>query len=282
MPERLNGRDWNSRNGGQPRSRVRIPPSPLFDDVAERLAAAGFIAAEEEARELADAAGGDPRALEALVERRLTGEPLAWITGTAPFCGRFVVVHEGVYVPRWQTEPLARRAAARLPETGTAVDLCTGSGAVARTLMDERPAARVVATDVDPRAVACARANGVEAHEGDLFAPLAPELRGRVDVVVGVVPYVPAGELGLLQRDTFAFESPLAYDGGADGLDLLRRAARGARDFLRPGGALLLELGGDQATAREPDLAALGCTFAATRRDADGDPRGGAATLARR
>jgi release factor glutamine methyltransferase len=252
------------------------------EELTAVLARAGFVAAAEEADELLARAGGDAALLDAMTRRRLTGEPLAWITGTAPFCGRFVRVGEGVYVPRWQTEQLARRAVARLPETGTAIDVCTGSGALARTLMDERPHARVVATDLDPRAVACARANGVEAYEGDLFAPLAPALRGEVDVVAGVVPYVPTGELGLLQRDTFTFESPLAYDGGSDGLDLLRRAAEGACGFLRPGGALLLELGGDQAAALQPVLIALGFTTVTTLRDEDGDTRGVEATLAQR
>jgi release factor glutamine methyltransferase len=243
------------------------------------LAGAGFIAASEEADELLARANGDAELLDAMVRRRLTGEPLAWITGTAPFAGRWIRVLEGVYVPRFQTEELARRAVARLPEAGTAIDLCTGSGAVARTLMDERPRARVVATDVDPRAVACARANGVEAYEGDLFEPLPPALRGTVDVVAGVVPYVPTAELGLLHRDALTFESPLAYDGGADGLQILRRAARGAAEFLRPGGALLLELGGEQAAALRPELLAMGFAAVTTVLDEDGDVRGAEATL---
>ncbi|HEX6387794.1 MAG TPA: methyltransferase, partial [Solirubrobacteraceae bacterium] len=151
-------------------------------------------------------------------------------------------VDPGVYVPRWHSEQLAERAAARLPADGVAIDLCTGSGAIAKLLMTRRPGARVVATDVDGRAVACARANGVEAYEGDLFAPLPAGL--VADVVVGVVPYVPTAELGLLQRDTFTFETTLGYEGGADGTDVLRRVITEAP--LRPGGALLLELGGDQ------------------------------------
>jgi release factor glutamine methyltransferase len=81
-------------------------------------------------------------------------------------------------------------------------------------------------------------------YEGDLFAPLPPV---AADVVVAVVPYVPTPELALLQRDTFTFETPLAYDGGADGLDLLRRVVAEAPRWLRPGGRLILELGGDQA-----------------------------------
>ena len=118
-------------------------------------------------------------------------------------------------------------------------------GAIAATLAARRPGARVVASDVDARAVACAVANGVEAVTGDLFAPLPPELERRVDVVVGVVPYVPTPELGLLQRDTLAFESARSYDGGPDGTAVLRRALAEAPRFLRPGGALLLELGGE-------------------------------------
>src|SRR4051794_30380624 len=206
----------------------------------------GFVAAEEEAEELLAAAAGDKTRLDAMVERRLTGEPLAWITGTAPFCGLWIRVDPGVYVPRWQTEALARRAVECVPQDGTAIDLCTGSGAIATVLATHRPGARVIASDIDPRAVACARANGVEAYEGDLFAPLPDVL---ADVIVGVVPYVPTPDLPLLQRDTFTFETPLAYDGGADGLDIVRRVVAEAPAFLRPGGVLLLEVGGDQAAA---------------------------------
>src|SRR5213079_1496457 len=124
------------------------------------------------------------------------------------------------------------------------------TGAIARTLTTARPGARVVASDIDERAIACAAANGVEAYRGDLFAPLPRALEGRVDVVVGVVPYVPTPDLPLLQRDTFAFESPLSYDGGRDGTAILRRVLADGPRFLRRGGALLLELGGDQADAR--------------------------------
>jgi release factor glutamine methyltransferase len=216
------------------------------------------------------------------VERRLTGEPLAWITGRVSFCGLELRVEPGVYVPRWQTEALAERAAERLPPTGVAVDLCTGSGALARVLADRRPGARVMATDVDERAVACARANGVAAYRGDLFDPLPVGVRGQVDVVVGVVPYVPTPALPLLQRDTLAFESPRSYDGGPDGARLLRGAVAGAADFLRDGGALLLELGGGQADLLTGDLAGHGFVGVSVLVDEDGDVRGVEATLDRR
>jgi release factor glutamine methyltransferase len=215
------------------------------------------------------------------VRRRLTGEPLAWITGAVSFCGLTVHVDPDVYVPRWLSEQLALRAIDRLRPTGTAVDICTGSGAIAAVLQANRPRARVVATDVDPRAVACALANGVDAVVGDLFAPLPEDLAGTVDLIVGVVPYVPTLELPLLQRDTFTFERPLSYDGGPDGTDILRRAIREAPNYLRQGGALLLELGGNQANLLERELSDLGYIDLNVLRDEDGDTRGIEATLGR-
>lgn len=250
-----------------------------LEALASLLAGAGFIAANEEAEELLACAAGDVERLESLVMRRLTGEPLAWITGAISFCGTEIRVNPGVYVPRWQTEALALRAGARLPTNGAAIDLCTGSGAVARSLIAQRPGARVVATDLDERAVACARANGVECYLGDLFAPLPRTIEGRIDVVVGVVPYVPTPALPLLQRDTFAFESPLSYDGGHDGTEILRRVMADSPRFLRRGGALLLELGGEQAGALSDDLARLGYIEVSVLVDEDGDVRGIEATL---
>jgi release factor glutamine methyltransferase len=132
----------------------------------------------------------------------------------------------------------------------------------------------VAASDLDARAVSCAAANGVEVYRGDLFAPLPRGLAGRVDVVVAVVPYVPAGELAFLQRDTFRFESRLAYDGGVDGLDVVRRAAAEASRWLRPRGALLLELGGDQGEAAGRLCARLGYRDIALITDSEGDLRG--------
>ena len=110
-----------------------------FDGLRDLMMRHGFVAPDEEAQELLEAAGGDAATLDGLVERRLTGEPLAWITGSVEFCGLKIAVHEGVYVPRWHTELVAERAAERLPEHGAAIDLCTGSGAIAKVLMTRRP-----------------------------------------------------------------------------------------------------------------------------------------------
>src|SRR5439155_16426301 len=119
-----------------------------------------------------------------------------------------------------------------------------------------------------------------DVYRGDHFAPLPRALEGRVDAVIGVVPYVPTPALALLQRDAFAFESPLAYDGGRDGTDILRRVVRESPTFLRRGGALLIELGGEQAGLLGDDLARLGYVDLAVLRDAESDVRGIEATRA--
>jgi release factor glutamine methyltransferase len=229
-----------------------------LERTAARLRAAGCVAAEEEAAELANVAGRDLDRLDELVARRCSGEPLAWLTGSVHFCGETVLVHPGVYVPRWQSEPLALEAAARLPEHGVGVDLCTGSGAIAVVLARRRPGARVVATEIDPVALGCARANGIEVFEGDMAANLPVELAGKVDVVTAVVPYVPTADLRLLPRDVIAYEPRGALDGGTDGTLFLERAVREAAPLLRPGGSLLVELGGDEAGLLERPLSENG------------------------
>lgn len=177
-------------------------------------------------------------------------------------------------MPRWQSVELVRRATAMLPAKGTAIDLCTGSGAVGLALQRARPNARIVATDIDARAVACARGNGVDARRGDLFDPLPPGLAGAVDVVTAVVPYVPTRALRFLPRDTLTFESRAHYDGGPDGTDCLRRVLVGALDFLRPGGAVCVELGAGQPALLREQLHDLGYLGVETWADDDGDVRG--------
>jgi release factor glutamine methyltransferase len=242
-------------------------------DTAQTLAEAGSIAASEEASELIEAAAGDPGLLDALVSRRTNGEPIEWLTGTVTFCGVKLFVAPGVYVPRWQTEPLARRAATLLPSAGVAADLCTGAGAIATVLAAAVPTARVVATELDNAAVQCARRNGVEVFEGFLDDPLPRELEHRIDVLTAVVPYVPTASLRLLPRDVQAFEPRLALDGGVDGTDLLVEVVRRSADWLSPGGWLLLELGGDQAEPIGQLLHEFGFKGLDVMADEDGDAR---------
>ncbi len=237
------------------------------------LADAGCIAAREEADELIQAAAGDPDALDDLISRRTTGEPIAWLTGAVIFCGIRLFVAPGVYVPRWQTEPLARRAVTLLPSAGVAVDLCTGAGAIAAVLAEAVPTAQVLATELDQNAMRCARRNGVEVFEGFLDDPLPREFERRVDVLTAVVPYVPTDSLRFLPRDVQAFEPRLALDGGVDGTDLLEEVVRRSARWLSPGGWLLLELGGDQPEPMGQLLLECGFEGLDVMVDEDGDAR---------
>lgn len=241
--------------------------------VAKSLARGGCVAPGAEADALLGASSEGLGTVDELVARRLRGEPLPWITGSVRFCGLRLHVDRGVFVPRPHTEALARRAADLLPDAGTAVDLCTGSGAIAAVLGAARPEAQVLATDVDHRAIACARRNGVRAFEGDLDEPLPSSVCGRVDVVTAVVPYVPTDELHLLPRDVLAHEPRRALDGGPGGTAMLTRAVEAAARLLAPGGSVLLELGGDQAAVVANAVAERGLAKARVHRDGDGRDR---------
>jgi release factor glutamine methyltransferase len=219
--------------------------------VVAALRAAGCVFAEDEARLIA-AAARTPEQTAAMVARRSAGEPLEHVVGFAEFAGLRIGVGPGVFVPRRRTEFLARQAAALLPARGAVVlDLCCGSGAVGAFLAASAEGVELHAADVDPAAVACARGNvaaaGGKVHQGDLFAPLPAALRGRVDVLAANVPYVPSGAIGLLPAEARDHEARVALDGGADGLDVLRRVAAEARGWLAAGGSLLSETSGEQA-----------------------------------
>jgi release factor glutamine methyltransferase len=246
--------------------------------VVDRLIAAGCVAAGDEAEELM-AAAPDATTLETFLLRREQGEPLAWITGSTGFCGHTVNVDQGVYVPRAQSEELARRAASLLAarrDRPRAADLCTGSGAVAVHLMAVVPDANVVAVDLDVRSVVCAQRNGVAAIAGDLGRPLARE---AFDVVTAVAPYVPTPALPLLPADVLRYEPLLALDGGSDGLALVRRLVACAAELLRPGGWLLTEVGGDQDRRLAHTLVERGFGAVASWVDEDGELRGLVAQL---
>jgi len=237
----------------------------------ERLRRAGCVAAERESAELV-AAAPDAATLEAWLARREQGEPPAWITGRVRFAQRWLAVAPGVYVPRPQTAELARRAGAHLPPSGRALDLCTGAGAVAAHLSRTAPGAQVMGVDLDPRAAACARRNGVVAWVADLDESLAGGV--GFDLVTAVAPYVPTGLLGLLPADVQRYEPALALDGGPDGLALVRRVIVAAGRRLHPGGWLVLEVGGDQDQALSEPLSGAGFNLVRSWRDEEGDLRG--------
>ena len=236
----------------------------MTDPVVARLRAAGCVFAEDEAA-LLRSSGGD---IEALLARRVAGEPLEYVLGWASFCGLRVIVEPGVFVPRVRTEALALAARAFVRPGSVAVDLCCGSGAVGAVLASA--GARVLAVDVDPAAVACARRNVPTALLGDLYDPLPSSLRGHVDVITANAPYVPTRAIALMPPEAREHEHRVALDGGADGLDVQRRVIAVAPQWLAPDGVLLIETSAAQAPATSALFVAAGLT-ACGRRDDERD-----------
>jgi release factor glutamine methyltransferase len=218
-------------------------------DVVARLRASGVVFAEEEAALLTAAASG--AGLDALVARRVAGEPLEPLLGWAAFDGLRVPVDPHVFVPRRRTELLAREAAALARPGSVVVDLCCGTGAVGLAIATRVPGIELHAVDIDPAAVANARRTlapvGGSVWEGDLFAALPHRLRGRVAVLAVNAPYVPSDRIADMPREARDFEPPVALDGGSDGLAVHRRIAAEVRSWLAPGGAVLIETGRTQA-----------------------------------
>jgi release factor glutamine methyltransferase len=239
-------------------------PAQSLSAVAARLRSAGCVFAEDEARLLIEAAQ-TPAELAAMERQRMAGQPLEHVLGWAEFCGLRVAVDPGVFVPRRRTEFLIGQAASLLGPVPrpVIVDLCCGSGAlgVALAAAAGRPV-ELHAADVDPAAVRCARRNvgpaGGQVYQGDLDGPLPAGLRGRVDVLLANVPYVPTGDVALLPAEAREHEALVALDGGADGLDVLRRVAAVAPAWLAPGGHLLTEVSDRQAAAASVAVAAAG------------------------
>ena len=235
------------------------------DDLVTRLRRAGCVFAEEEAALLAEAAH-DEAELDALVARRVAGEPLEQVLGWAQFCGLRLALEPGVFVPRRRTEALAREAVALARAAGhdhrpAVVDLCCGVGALAAAVAAALDEVSLWAVDVEPAAVRCARRNLGERGvvlEGDLDAPLPASLAGRVDVLVANVPYVPTGEIELLPAEARLHEPRVTLDGGSDGLRVLARVAAAAPRWLRPGGTVLCETSERQAPHALAELAGAG------------------------
>jgi release factor glutamine methyltransferase len=201
-------------------------------------------------------------AFDALVARRARHEPIQYLLGEAEFCGLRLELGPGVFIPRPETEGLVDRALALpLPEKAVVVDLCTGSGAIACALAARRPGSTVWAVDQAALAAECARANvrrlglegRVRVREGDLFAPLREAVAAHgADLVVANPPYLATTLLPTLPVEVREWEPHAALAGGPDGLDVVRRLLAAAPAWLRPGGALLVEIGEEQGlVARE-------------------------------
>jgi release factor glutamine methyltransferase len=205
-----------------------------------------------------------------LVKRRQAGEPVAYLTGRKEFYSLDLAVDSRVLIPRPDTETAVEEALARLPENGRAADVGTGSGAIALALAKARPDATVFASDVSAAALEVARANAerlgltVTFLEGSLAEPL--RALGGLDVVVANLPYVVAADLPGLAPEVRA-EPPLALDGGADGLDLVRALIASVSEVLVPGGSVVLEIGSGQAAATSELCRAAGLEDVSIRRD---------------
>lgn len=219
---------------------------------------------EDEARRLAD-----------LVERRLRGEPIAYIVGQREFFGLPFEVSDAVLIPRPDTELIVELALERLPPSGRALDMGTGSGAIAVALAHTRPDAAVTALDVSPAALAVARrnaaANGVTVAflASDWYAALGAQ---TFDLIVSNPPYIASGDRHLAEGD-LRFEPVGALTDHADGLSALCTIAAGAPAHLAPHCWLLMEHGYDQADAVRALLADLGYTEVQSWRDLAGIER---------
>ena len=184
----------------------------------------------------------------------MAGEPLEVIVGWAEFAGLRIAVEPGVFVPRYRTQFLVERAVALIREAGDAhpivVDLCCGTGAMGAAVLVAEPRTEIYAADLDPAEVRVARRNlpADRVFEGDLYDALPQQLKGRVDIIIANAPYVPTDEIALMPSEARDHENRVALDGGSDGLDIQRRVAAGASQWLRPGGYLLVETSVRQAS----------------------------------
>ena len=215
-----------------------------------------------------------------LVKRAGQHEPVAYLVGKTEFYSLELNVTPDCMIPRPETELLVERAIELLrTSSGTQLvcDLCTGSGCIAIAIAKNCPSARIIASDISDDALKVAAQN-VQKHLldervallcGNLFEPLTARLGGdRLDLIACNPPYVSAAEYEALDRTVKDYEPRLALWAGADGLDILRRVIEEAGGFLKPGGALMLEIGFSQGRAIKELLEQTG-TFAEIRFDKD-------------
>jgi release factor glutamine methyltransferase len=204
------------------------------------------------------------RQLQALIEQRAGGVPLAHLTGRQRFMGQDMLAGAAALIPRAETELLGQAALAlvqtRLAEVGraTVVDVCTGSGNLALAIAAHAPGAQVHASDLSDDAVELARRNAahlgvadrVDLRVGDLLEPFdQPAFHGAVDVLICNPPYISSGKVDTMHHEISAFEPRLAFDGGPLGVRILQRLIREAPRFLAPQGWLAFEVGEGQGPA---------------------------------
>lgn len=191
----------------------------------------------------------------ALAARRAAGEPFPFLVGHIIFYGYELKVRPGPFVPRPSSELTVDRVLKRLKKkrSGIFVDVATGAGPIALAVAAELPDVEVWGADIDGNGISQARENAkllelnnVQFRVSDMYKGLPAKLKGKVDVISGHVPYVPAHELEDLPREVRGYEPVFTLsDESEDGLFLMRRAIAESTEWLKPGGALLLEVSDD-------------------------------------
>ena len=216
--------------------------------------------------------------LEALLQRRVQGEPVQYLLHSACFMGLNFYVDSRVLIPRQDTETLVEAVivALRQLEKPRMLDLCAGSGAIGLSVRTLVPGADVTLADCSRDALEVVRENArrlgvdVELRHGDLFRAVWHQ---KFDLIASNPPYIPTGDLPLLQREVQR-EPQLALDGGGDGLEFYRRIAADAPEHLNPGGSIYLEVGAGQADAVRALLTErMECAEAGVINDLNGIPR---------
>lgn len=259
----------------------------LAATIAQRLAAAGVTTPEADARWLIEGiAGVDPwrepdavvaptEALAAAVARRELREPLQLIVGETAFLDLTVACRPGVFVPRPETEVLARLAIDALGgrPSPVVIEPCTGSGVLACAVARHVPGVRVIAVDCDPAAVELASANArrvlaasvstIDVLPGDLFAPVTASLAGHVDLVVANPPYLPPQDVATWDPEVADHDPRQALIGGDDGHEIVARIVTDSARWLRPDGIVMLEID----ARRADEVAALAADVGWRRAD---------------
>ncbi len=263
-----------------------VTDSPRLEAEWLVLHAAGFDRAAFYAEPERSASERVRRLAEKLLDRRLRGEPMAYLLGRWEFWSLDLITPRGVLVPRPETERLVEVVLAELDAEAPLriLDLGTGTGCIALALAQERPQWRITGTDAYPAPLQAARRNGerlspgrVRWLRGNWYEAVAGE--APFDAIVSNPPYIPQAHPCFLEEPALRFEPHEALGAGADGLDSLREVVLGAPAFLKPGGLLAVEHGWNQARTVRPLFARAGFTGVCTEKDLEKRDR---VTLGRR
>ncbi len=254
---------------------MAITYNDLYLDIRRQLRESGVEAATMEARELVCFGTGKSREelirdsrlyasperegqVRQLVERRMAGEPVAYLIGEWEFYGLPLDISRDVLIPRSDTEVLAGQAIAYIQALGECrvLDLCAGSGCIGLAIASQAPSARVVLGEIDDSALKICRQNirrnGLSSRvmpvQMDALEKPARSL-GEFQCIVSNPPYIPTADIAGLEKSVRAYEPRLALDGGTDGLDFYRSIIQNWREALVPGGRLYFEVGAGQADA---------------------------------